>query len=125
MGKAHLFLCASISAIAISCGNADASPCLRVTLTGTQSGPPIVAGLAGSGTLVEFGDEANQCRSVRLQFDAGRGTLIRLSQAGVLPNQLNAVFFHAYAFRSFGRFSRNRPVTLELQFKGPKTGCYL
>ena len=120
MGKAHLFLCASISAIAISCGNADASPCLRVTLTGTQSGPPIVAGLAGSGTLVEFGDEANQCRSVRLQFDAGRGTLIRLSQAGVLPNQLNAVFFtHMHSDHSEG-FPEIAQLRWNFSSKGPK-----
>jgi ribonuclease Z len=30
---------------------------------------------------------------VRLQFDAGRGTLLRLSQVNVLSSQLNAVFF--------------------------------
>jgi ribonuclease Z len=30
---------------------------------------------------------------VRLQFDAGRGTNMRLSQVGVSPGQLNAIFF--------------------------------
>jgi ribonuclease Z len=103
MSRPLLLICAAISSIAISHGIANASPCLRVTLTGTQSGPPIVAGLAGAGTLIEYGDEENQCRSTRLQFDAGRGSLIRLSQAGVLPHQLNAVFFtHMHSDHSEG-----------------------
>lgn len=72
---------------------ASAAPCLLVTLTGTQSGPVLSDGRAGSGTLVRYGDDSDNCSAVRLQFDAGRGTLLRLSQAGVLPAQLNAVFF--------------------------------
>ena len=71
---------------------AQAAPCLVVTLTGT-SGPPPYNGLAGPGTLVRYGDDANDCRSVLMQFDAGRGTLMRLSQVGVQAAQLNAVFF--------------------------------
>jgi ribonuclease Z len=71
---------------------AQAAPCLVVTLTGT-SGPPPFNGLAGPGTLVRYGDDANDCRSVLMQFDAGRGTLMRLSQVGVQAAQLNAVFF--------------------------------
>lgn len=70
----------------------QAAPCLVVTLTGT-SGPPPFNGLAGPGTLVRYGDDANDCRSVLMQFDAGRGTLMRLSQVGVQASQLNAVFF--------------------------------
>src|SRR5229473_709857 len=30
---------------------------------------------------------------LKLQFDAGRGTILRLSQVGVVPSQLNAMFF--------------------------------
>jgi ribonuclease Z len=76
----------------VSAPTAQAAPCLVVTLTGT-SGPPPFNGLAGPGTLVRYGDEANDCRSVLMQFDAGRGTLMRLSQVDVQAAQLNAVFF--------------------------------
>ncbi len=69
-----------------------AAPCMVITLTGTQGGPSAFQGLAGSGTLVRYGDEANDCRGVLLQFDAGRGTSMRLSQVGVTPGQLDAVF---------------------------------
>jgi ribonuclease Z len=72
---------------------AEAAPaaCLVVTLTGT-SGPPPYNGLAGPGTLVRYGDDTNDCGGVFLQFDAGRGTLMRLSQVGVQAAQLDAVF---------------------------------
>jgi ribonuclease Z len=72
---------------------AQGAPCLMVTLTGTQSGPPIFNGVAGAGTLVRYGDDSNDCGALKLQFDAGRGTNLRLSQVGVLPGQLNAIFF--------------------------------
>lgn len=71
----------------------QAPPCLIVTLTGTQSGPALFNGQAGAGTLVRFGNDGNNCGAVRLQFDAGRGTNMRLSQLGVAPAQLNAIFF--------------------------------
>jgi ribonuclease Z len=55
-----------------------------VTLTGT--GVPLPApGRAGPGTLVRHGD-------VALQFDAGRGTVLRLADAGVVPQDLTALF---------------------------------
>jgi ribonuclease Z len=79
--------------LATAASAVHAVPCMIVTLTGTQSGPPAVNGLAGAGTLVRFGDDSNGCSAVRLQFDAGRGTNMRLSQVGVSPGQLNAVFF--------------------------------
>ncbi len=72
---------------------ADAAPCLIVTLTGTQGGPQSFNGLAGAGTLVRYGDDTNECGTVKLQFDAGRGTTMRLSRLGIGPEQLNAVFF--------------------------------
>ena len=72
---------------------AEAAPCLMVTLTGTQGGPSVFNGQAGAGTLVRYGDDSNDCGAVRLQFDAGRGTNMRLSQLGVSPAQLNAIFF--------------------------------
>jgi len=71
-----------------------AAPCLVVTLTGTAGGPQQpFNGLASSGTLVRYGEDANNCGAVKLQFDAGRGTTMRLSQLGVGTEQLNAVFF--------------------------------
>ncbi len=55
-----------------------------VTLTGT--GVPLPApGRAGPGTLVRHGDLA-------LQFDAGRGTVLRLADAGLAPQDLTALF---------------------------------
>src|SRR5829696_4796302 len=72
---------------------AEAAPCLIVTLTGTQSGPPVFNGQAGAGTLVRYGKDSNDCGALKLQFDAGRGTNMRLSQIGVPPGQLNAIFF--------------------------------
>jgi ribonuclease Z len=73
--------------------SADAAPCLTVTLTGTQGGPSIFNGQAGAGTLVSFGDDSNHCGAMKLQFDAGRGTNMRLSQINVSPSQLIALFF--------------------------------
>lgn len=55
-----------------------------VTLTGTGVPHP-APGRAGSGTLVRCGD-------VALQFDAGRGTVMRLAEAGCEPSALTAVF---------------------------------
>jgi ribonuclease Z len=72
---------------------AEAAPCLIVTLTGTQGGPQSFNGLAGAGTLVRYGDDADGCGAVKLQFDVGRGTTMRLSQLGIGPEQVNAVFF--------------------------------
>jgi ribonuclease Z len=72
---------------------AQAAPCMTVTLTGTQSGPAVFNGQAGAGTLVSFGSDDNNCGAVKLQFDAGRGTNMRLSQLSVTPAQLNALFF--------------------------------
>jgi ribonuclease Z len=66
---------------------------LIVTLTGTQGGPAVFNGLAGPGTLVRYGDDGNDCDALKLQFDAGRGTTMRLSQLDVFPAQLHAVFF--------------------------------
>jgi ribonuclease Z len=71
---------------------ASAAPCLMVTLTGVQSGPPMHEGQAGAGTLVRYGDDADNCSAVRLQFDTGRGTNQRLSQLGVNAGQLSAIF---------------------------------
>jgi ribonuclease Z len=92
--KACVVAAALISAWLIAGAScAGAAPCLIVTLTGTQSGPAVFKGQAGAGTLVRFGDDGNDCGSVKLQFDSGRGTNMRLSQLDVTPAQLNALFF--------------------------------
>ncbi len=70
----------------------QAAPCLKVTLTGTQGGPPVFNGQAGSGTLVQYGDDDNNCSAVNLQFDTGRGTTQRLSQAKTPVGKLQAIF---------------------------------
>lgn len=72
---------------------AVAAPCMTVTITGSQGGPQAFQGQAGPGTLVSYGDDAGNCSAVRLQIDAGRGTLLRLSQVNVLSSQVNAIFF--------------------------------
>src|ERR1041384_7199499 len=79
--------------LAGSAGPAEAAPCLTVTITGAQGGPQAYQGQAGPGTLIRYGDDADNCSAVRRQFDAGRGTLLRLSQLNLLSAQVNAVFF--------------------------------
>jgi ribonuclease Z len=82
---------------------ASAAPCLKVTLTGTQGGPPVFKGQAGAGTLVQYGDDANQCNDIRLQFDAGRGTTQQLSKLRVPVGKLNAIFLtHMHSDHSEG-----------------------
>src|SRR5213595_4286429 len=97
---------------------AEAAPCLIVTLTGTQGGPSVFNGQAGAGTLVRYGDDSDNCGAMKLQFDAGRGTNMRLSQIGVSPVQLNAVFFtqmHSDHTEGFADI-----MLLRWYFKGPK-----
>ena len=64
-----------------------------MTLTGSGGGPPAFNGLAGPGTLVRYGDDSDNCGAVKMQFDAGRGTNMRLSQIGVPEDKLSAIFF--------------------------------
>ena len=71
---------------------ASAETCLKISLTGTQGGPPVFQGQAGAGTLVQYGEASKGCGDVRLQFDTGRGTTQRLSQLGVPVGKLNAIF---------------------------------
>ncbi|MDA4846022.1 MBL fold metallo-hydrolase [Hoeflea poritis] len=89
-----LKICAIAGAgMALSLSAAAAEPCMKVTLTGTQGGPPLFNGQAGAGTLVQYGDETNGCGAVKLQFDTGRGTNMRLSQMKVPVGKLDAIFF--------------------------------
>lgn len=59
-----------------------------VTLTGTGV-PHAAPGRAGAGVLVRYKD-------IALQFDAGRATVLRLSEVGVTPTTLTAVFVTHY-----------------------------
>jgi ribonuclease Z len=77
----------------VAAPSAQAAPCLIVTVTGAQGGPRAEEGQAGPGTLIRYGEDADNCNAVRLQFDSGRGTLLRLSQLNVLSSQINAIFF--------------------------------
>ncbi len=74
-------------------GPVFAAPCLTVTLTGTQGGPPVFNGQAGAGTLVQYGDDSDNCRATQLQFDTGRGTTQQLSKLRVPVGKLNAIFY--------------------------------
>ncbi|HEY6821947.1 MAG TPA: MBL fold metallo-hydrolase [Burkholderiales bacterium] len=97
---------------------AQAAACLMITLTGTQSGPSVFNGQAGAGTLVRYGDDSNDCGAVKLQFDSGRGTNMRLSQINVTPVQLNAIFFtHMHGDHTEGFAD---VMMLRWYFKGPK-----
>jgi ribonuclease Z len=87
-----LLLLLVFAAACVAQPEAASGNCLEITLTGTQGGPPAVNGLAGAGTLVRYGSVANHCSDLLLQFDAGRGTTERLSQLGLSPSQLDAVF---------------------------------
>ena len=94
MNLSMLKLCALAGfGLAISASAAAAEPCMKITLTGTQGGPPLFNGQAGAGTLVQYGDETNGCGAVKLQFDTGRGTNMRLSQMKVPVGKLDAIFF--------------------------------
>lgn len=62
-----------------------ASKDIRVTLLGTASGPRAFVDKAGISTLVEAGGE-------RLLFDAGRGFMQRLVQAGFPMNAVTKLF---------------------------------
>jgi ribonuclease Z len=120
MIKASFAVTAFLLVVTAGVPTAEAAPCLIVTLTGTQGGPPIFNGIAGPGTLVRYGDDANNCGAVKLQFDAGRGTNMRLSQVGVLPGQLNAIFFtHMHSDHADG-FADIIQLRWHFNSKGPK-----
>ena len=78
--------------LALIANTAVAENCVEITLTGTQGGPPVFNGQAGSGTLVRYGKTENNCGDVFLQFDTGRGTTQQLSKLGVPVGKLSAVF---------------------------------
>jgi ribonuclease Z len=101
--KSTLFAFITGALLLIAMPMAQAAPCLIVTITGAGAGPQVYQGQAGPGTLIRYGDDGDNCNAVRLQFDAGRGTLLRLSQLNVLSSQVNAIFFtHMHSDHSEG-----------------------
>ena len=72
-------------------GATDAAPCLKVSLTGTQGGPPVFEGQAGSGTLVRYGDRDKGCGEVFLQFDGHLGTAGHRIVAGAFERAILAL----------------------------------
>ncbi len=77
--KIILRLLATVAIFTAVGSQVHAAPCMSVTLTGTQGGPPVFKGQAGAGTLVQSGDAKDNCSALRLQFDTRRGTTQRLS----------------------------------------------
>jgi ribonuclease Z len=82
-----LLLCASVSVLAQPSRSVPrAQPNeIRVTLLGTAGGPPARPGTAGIATLVDAGGE-------RFLFDAGRGLMQRLVEAGYPMDAVTRVF---------------------------------
>lgn len=99
---------------------------MTTTVTITGSGlPPVEAGRAGPGVLVRYRDEVAGT-DITLQFDAGRGTAMRVAEAGLHPAELDAVFItHHHSDHLTGivdlLFSAwvQRPVSVDLQFFAP------
>lgn len=116
----QMLVFAGAAALAVAMAPAYAAPCLIVTLTGTQGGPSSFGGLAGSGTLVRFGDDTNNCSAVNLQFDAGRGTAMRLLQIPLPVQRLNAIFFtHLHSDHVDG-FADIMQIRWHFNSKGPR-----
>lgn len=87
-----------------------------VTLTGTGVPHPS-PGRAGPGALVRHGD-------TMLQFDAGRGTVLRLADAGVEPYQLTALFVthvHSDHLVDLADVAMTRWLQQQLHVTGPLT----
>ena len=86
LGVLFLCLCGMAVTQTFPQVNSDVPPKdIRVTLLGTASGPRAFVDKAGISTLVEAGGE-------RLLFDAGRGFMQRLVQAGFPMNAVSKLF---------------------------------
>ena len=101
-------------------GTGFAAPCMKITLTGTQGGPPVFMGQAGAGTLVQYGSDEDSCGAIKLQFDAGRGTTQQLSKLRVPVGKLNAVFItHMHSDHTEG-LTELMQLRWHFNSKGPK-----
>lgn len=96
------------------------SPYLEVVLTGTGVPHPS-PGRAGAGTLVRY---RNGKKRIALQFDAGRGTVIRLAEAGTTPPFLAALFLthlHSDHLVDLADVAMTRWIQQQLHRTGPLT----
>jgi len=88
VGRRHaiitLFMCMAAANLCAQ-SRSPAAGQIRVTLLGTAAGPPARVGIAGISTLVEVGDE-------RFLFDAGRGLMQRLVEAGLQMSAVSKLF---------------------------------
>ena len=88
----------------------------RTTVILTGTGVPHPApGRAGAGVMVRHGD-------VSLQFDAGRGTVMRMMEAGVAPVDLTAQFvthYHSDHVVDLADVAMTRWITQQLKKTGP------
>jgi ribonuclease Z len=87
-----------------------------VTLTGTGVPHPS-PGRAGAGTLVRHG-------AIALQFDAGRSTVLRLTEAGLRPYAITALFLthiHSDHVVDLADLAMTRWVEQQLHATGPLT----
>jgi ribonuclease Z len=86
LGVLFLFVCGRALSQTFAQVNTDVpSKDIRVTLLGTASGPRAFVDKAGISTLIEAGGE-------RLLFDAGRGFMQRLMQAGFPMSAVTKLF---------------------------------
>lgn len=93
---------------------------LEVVLTGTGV-PHAAPGRAGAGTLVRYRDGDT---TISLQFDAGRGTTIRLVEAGSPAPQLAALFLthlHSDHLVDLADVAMTRWIQQQLHKTGPLT----
>ena len=79
-----LFLCAPVAQLFAQDRSPPAGD-IRITILGIAAGPPPRVGVAGISTLVEAGNE-------RFLFDAGRGLMQRLVEAGVQTSAVSKLF---------------------------------
>lgn len=96
------------------------SPFLEVILTGTGV-PHATPGRAGAGTLVRY---TLGKKRVALQFDAGRGTVIRLAEAGTPPPFITALFLthlHSDHLVDLADVAMTRWIQQQLHKTGPLT----
>jgi ribonuclease Z len=92
----------------------EAEMTTTVTLTGTGVPHP-APGRAGAGVLVRHGE-------VSLQFDAGRGTVMRMTEAGVAPAHLTAqlvTHYHSDHVVDLADVAMTRWIMNQLVASGP------